>query len=83
MFPPPPQRDPTVLVLESEKALEDFYVPLPTAQALQLLTMAIHRIQMYGVKGSIFHMIREGMPMRITTSSNPGSSLQFQSLISL
>jgi hypothetical protein len=73
MFPPPPQRDLTVLVLESKKAFEDFYVPLPTAQALQLLTMAIHRIQMYGVKGSIFPMIREGMPMRITTSANPGS----------
>jgi hypothetical protein len=73
MFPPPPEEELTVLVLESEKAFEDFYVSFPTARALQLLAMALNRVQMYGINGYIFPLIGEGMPIKFRTSANPRS----------
>ena len=75
MFPPAPQRDLTVLVLESENAFEDFYVSFPTPHALRLLTMTTYKVQTYGIKGPIFPLIRKGMPMRMTTSAKPGSTV--------
>jgi hypothetical protein len=77
IFPPAPQRDLTVLVLESENAFEDFYVSFPTPHALRLLTMAIYKVQTYGIKGPIFPLIRKEMPMRFTTAAKPGSTVGY------
>jgi len=71
MSPPPPTPELTVLVLEAKKALESLFISFPSKRALSILTSAISIIQTNGMTGHTFDLVKDGLPIRFRTASQP------------
>lgn len=77
IFPPPPESELTVLVLEGRRVFESLYVSLASKHALSTLISAISIIQANGVSEWSFAMIKEGLPIRATTAPRTNSSVGY------
>ena len=73
-YPPPPTPGLTVLILTSDKAFEDYYVPFQTEGVTSEIQQVLEKIQITGVTQVALIPIRKGLTMRASTASRPGSS---------
>jgi hypothetical protein len=77
LSPPLLKKGMTILILNSKYAFEEYYLPFSTNMVKSNINLIITKIQTYGVKEYSSILIKEGLPMQMTTAPKEGSSVGY------